>query len=347
MGRFTIITEDATTEVPATVTGDEVRLGPAAVAEATGWTIKPEGLCRGEVCVPRALWVDALAGDEIELGALAAMTGQVVAVDPGEAVAVLVPGADERSSAMASLRAQPFTVDTIDGQPVSLDDFSGRKKLLMTFSSWCGCRYDLPAWEAIHRELEPHGLSILAVAVDEDPEAVRPWTEEADATFPVLLDRDHVITERYSIVNVPTVVWIDEENNLVRPNDVAFGDDQFIEFHGVDSKPHHEALRRWVLDDVAPLSGDEIRAGQVPPSQAHQQARAEYRLALHLLRADNRQAADPHFDRAAELAPLDFTIRRAVMPLRGEDPFFGETFLELYEEWEAAGRPYYVPDATD
>ena len=99
MGRFTIITEDATTEVPATVSGDEVRLGAAATAEATGWTIKPEGLCRGEVCVPRSLWADALDGDEIDLGALATMTGQVVAVDAAEGVAVLVPGADERSSA--------------------------------------------------------------------------------------------------------------------------------------------------------------------------------------------------------------------------------------------------------
>ena len=160
----------------------------------------------------------------------------------------------------------------------------------------------------------------------------------------MLLDRDHVITERYSLVNVPTVVWIDEDDQVVRPNDVAFSDDQFKEFHGIDSKPHLEALRRWVLDDELPLGDpDEVREHQMPPTDDEQRARLEFRLALHLRRDDRTEAADAHFDRAIALAPMDFTIRRAAMPLRGEDPFFGESFLELYEEWEAIGRPYYVP----
>src|SRR5215475_5964434 len=128
----------------------------------------------------------------------------------------------------------------------------------------------------MHAELEPHGLTILAVAVDEDAEAVRPWTDAAEATFPVLLDRDHVITERYSLVNVPTVVWIDEDDQVVRPNDVAFSDDQFKEFHGIDSGPHLDALRRWVTADELPLEdADDVRAHQMPPTDDEQRARLE------------------------------------------------------------------------
>lgn len=136
MERLTIITEDAVTDVAARLSGDRWHLDARAVAEATGWAIKPEGLCRGDVCVPRSLWTDALAGDEIELGTLATMTGQVVALDTTEGVAVLGPGAQRRSSALATLRAEPFTVNTIDGEAVSLADFRGRKKLLVAFASW-------------------------------------------------------------------------------------------------------------------------------------------------------------------------------------------------------------------
>ena len=126
------------------------------------------------------------------------------------------------------------------------------------------------------------------------------------------------------------------------PNDVAFSDDQFKEFHGIDSAPHLAALRRWVTDDELPLTDDDdVRAHQMPPTDDEQRARLEFRIALELRRDGRTEAADAHFDQAIALAPLDFTIRRAVMPLRGQDPFFGEEFLELYEEWEAVGRPYY------
>ena len=49
---------------------------------------------------------------------------------------------------------------------------------------------------------------------------------------------------------------------------------------------------------------------------------------------------------ATELAPLDFTVARAAMPLTGRDPF-GEEFLALYDDWIAAGSPYHGlnPDA--
>jgi len=178
------------------------------------------------------------------------------------------------------------------------------------------------------------------VALDERTEDVAPWAAETP-DLPVLIDRDHVVAELYGIINVPTMVWIDENDRIVRPTTAEFGTDMFVEFHGRSSGPFLEALERWVVDDViASTDSDEIRAGQMLPSPDQMQARAERRLAAHLLRTGAPDAAERHFARAAELAPLDFTIRRGSMPLRGQDPF-GQEFFDFYQEWEAAGSPTY------
>jgi hypothetical protein len=161
-----------------------------------------------------------------------------------------------------------------------------------------------------------------------------------ELTYPLLIDRDHRVAELYGITNVPTTVWIDEEDRIVRPPAIAPADDRYKDFTKIEAELHHEALRRWVRDDVVPMDPDEARGRREPPTPELQAARAERRLAVHLLRAGHDDAAQRHLARALELAPADWSIHRGSMPLRGEDPF-GQAFFDFYEAWEAAGRPGY------
>jgi hypothetical protein len=138
-------------------------------------------------------------------------------------------------------------------------------------------------------------------------------------------------------VNVPTMVWIDERGTIVRPNDVRFGTDMFVALTGRPSAPFLAALRAWVTDGAGTLSADQVRAHQVLPTPAQQEARAEFTLAWHLHRAGRTDAAERHFRRAGELAPGDWTIRRGSLPIRGIDPMASEEFLALWQE----GAPRY------
>lgn len=161
-------------------------------------------------------------------------------------------------------------------------------------------------------------------------------------TFAVALDPDHRFVEAYGVINVPTVVWVDEDGRVVRPHDAQFPDDKLIDFHGKASEPHLDALRRWVIDGEAPLGRAEARRGVRRPTDDEQLARAHQRVAAHLLRSGREEAARRHFEIAGELAPVDWTIRRGKLPLLGDDPFFGDEFLALYQEWQDAGKPGYV-----
>jgi peroxiredoxin len=338
--------DDVTTTVAATNDGARILLDAAALEAATGWVHKPVGLCRGDLCIPTSVRpdltvVDPAGGDDelVDLAVFAELTQQPAVIDVDECVAAFGTPAAVRAEQRTSLAAPDFTVEDLHGRAVGLSDFRGKKKMLVAFASWCGCAYDLPAWQQMQDELADRDFAIIGVAVDEKVEDVTPFTE--DIAFPVLLDRDHVITERYDIRNVPTVVWIDEDDQIVRPNDVAFGTDMFKDFHHIDSDPHHDALRQWVTTGAAPMAPGEVVEKVLVPSDDEQLARVHWRVAMALYRDGRHDAANRHFDRAGELAPHDFTIRRGSMPLRGIDPFLSEEFIELFEGYNAAGRPGY------
>jgi hypothetical protein len=199
----------------------------------------------------------------------------------------------------------------------------------------------------LHDELADQGFTVLGVAIDDSPADVRQWVESI--TFPVLIDPQHVLTELYAISNVPTVIWIDEKDRIVRPNGVAFGTDTFKDFTGVESAPHFEAVRRWVRQGEVPIDADEARQAVGDLSEDEILARLHFRVAAEARRLGDDGTARRHFELAAQLAPHDWTIRRAAMPLIGDDPF-GEKFFAMYSEWQEAGSPYHgilaTPTAT-
>ena len=182
------------------------------------------------------------------------------------------------------------------------------------------------------------------MALDDSPDEVRPWAEPVQ--FPVLIDPAHLLTELYAISNVPTVIWIDEEDRIVRPNGVAFGTDTFKDFTGVEAAPHMDAVRRWARNGELPIGPDEARRAVGDLTEDEVLARLHFRVAAQARRQGNDDAARRHFEEAGRLAPYDWTIRRATLPLVGEDPF-GQKFFDLYGEWEKGGRPYHGLSGTD
>jgi peroxiredoxin len=311
-------------------------IDPADLDEALGWDLKPSGLCQGDVCVPVRDMEALRVGQLLDVSAVAAAVQQPSVVDaPAGLMAVALP-AELRLAALRDLDAPDFTLSDLDGDTHSLSDWAGRKRLLVTFSSWCGCRYDLPGWQALQDELADEGFSVIAVAIDQHADDVRPFT--GGLTIPVLYDPHHLLTELYSISNVPTVVWIDEAGRIVRPNAEAFGTDTFAEFTGAESAPHLDLVRNWVRNGVVPMEEAEAKEAVADLSEDEILARLHFRIAAEAHRRGDAETTRTHVLRAGELAPDDLTIWRAGMPLIGEDPF-GQDFLVRYDEWRAKGSP--------
>jgi len=133
---FTLIDGDRVTQLAAVVAGDSVRIAPAALREATGWELKPEGLCKGNVCVPvrdRAALADPSG---VDLAAFARALDRPIAIDASERAAALGTSAAERSARMATLDAPDFELPDLHGRRHRLSHHRGKKVLLIAYASW-------------------------------------------------------------------------------------------------------------------------------------------------------------------------------------------------------------------
>ncbi|MDN4171986.1 TlpA disulfide reductase family protein [Nocardioides sp. SOB77] len=340
-----LIDVDGAEHLLPTRAGDPLRVDAGVLAAATGWVLKPVGLCRDETCVPllgRTV-ADPEDPDLVDLAAWADALGLLVASDLDDAerpVVALAPSAAARARDLGDGRAPSLVLPDVDGNPVSFDDLSGHKRVLVTWASWCGCRHELAGWQQLQDELADTGLKVFSVALDADPEDSRPWIEAGAPTYPVAVDTAHVTAERYGITNVPSVVWVDEDDRIVKPPTIAPGDDQFVAFTKIGSEQHHDLLRRWAREGQLPASAD---APMPERTDAEQLALAERRVAAHLQRTGRTDAARAHLATAQELAPWDWTVRRGGIMMTGGDPFLGEEFTSFWEEWDASGRPGYTP----
>ena len=115
-------------------TRDGLWMSAADAERVTGWTLKPEGMCRDERCVP--LPAAAVKGGDVDVEAFwQRLGGPVIASQEGDVWALGAP-ADERNAALEGLQAPDFTLPDVDGKPRTLSELRGKKVFLATWASW-------------------------------------------------------------------------------------------------------------------------------------------------------------------------------------------------------------------
>jgi peroxiredoxin len=338
---WTILIDGKRHSVAATLSGEQIWVAAESLRLLLGWEVKGETLCRQDQCISLAAHPGLVSGARIDLVALARLLNMPLAVAPAHQVLSLAESPEQKSALLTGGMAPDFALPDLSGRTHQLSDYRGRKVLLVTWASWCGCREDLPEWQAQHQALAENGLTVITISQDAMVEDAAPYIEAASPDHPALLDSDHIVSHLYGLINVPTVVWVDETGRIARPPRVEHATNRFSFAHGLDCEPHLAALRRWAETGETDFSPDETRRATMKPSLAEQQARAHHALAWHLYQAGATEEANAHWQAAIKLSPHDWTIRRGSMWLRGENPF-GAEFAEAWMEWENAGRPDYA-----
>ncbi|MET0739228.1 MAG: hypothetical protein ABW035_13185 [Acidimicrobiales bacterium] len=129
----TVITDEAR-PTPAEAVDGSVLIDPGDLPGAIGWTLKPEGLCRADECVPVRDRSALFSDDRLDLGRVADALDRPYLVDEG--VAVMGEPRLVRRQATDGLQAPAFTLPDLAGERHALEEWQGRKKLLVAFASW-------------------------------------------------------------------------------------------------------------------------------------------------------------------------------------------------------------------
>ncbi len=122
--------------IAATVGGESVYLPAEAVARELGWTLQPEGLCRGPLCVPVRDAASLATDDGFDLAALAEALERPLVVDLAEGAAALGASVAERSAPLARLEAPDVELPDAAGRLHRISDHRGKKVLLAVHASW-------------------------------------------------------------------------------------------------------------------------------------------------------------------------------------------------------------------
>jgi peroxiredoxin len=115
------------------------------------------------------------------------------------------------------LEAPDFTLPDVEGRPVRLRELRGKLVFLNFWATWCPpCRLEMPSMERLYQTFKETEFAMLAVSIDrQGVEAVKPFVEELQLTFPALLDQKSEVARQYGLRGLPSTYLIDPEGRLI------------------------------------------------------------------------------------------------------------------------------------
>jgi len=109
---------------------DSLTVDPGEFAARTGWHAKPEGLCKGDRCVP----MPSSMGGALDVEAIAERLGMPLLHD--EITGVWVLGPEGGGRALTTAVAPDLRLPDVHGDMFSLSSLRGRKVLIASWASY-------------------------------------------------------------------------------------------------------------------------------------------------------------------------------------------------------------------
>jgi peroxiredoxin len=114
-------------------------------------------------------------------------------------------------------RASNFTLNSLQGEEISLDQYKGKYLLVNFWATWCGpCKMEMPSLEALYQRFKTEEFDILAISNDMfGKTVVEPYIKANNLSFTILLDNQLKVSYQFGVVSLPTTFLIDPQGNII------------------------------------------------------------------------------------------------------------------------------------
>jgi len=118
-----------------------------------------------------------------------------------------------------------FTLKSLKGDNVRLEELRGQVLMVNFWATWCGpCRQEMPILEELYQRYSKAGFTILGINIEnannpEKKKAIDRFAKSKNLSFPVLYDSEKVVVnvleDKYLKKNMgmPTTLFIDRSGN--------------------------------------------------------------------------------------------------------------------------------------
>ena len=121
------------------------------------------------------------------------------------------------TSTLEAQEAPDFTLTDINGDQLSLSDYSGKVIILNFWATWCGpCKMEIPDFIDLQNKYG-EDLVIIGVSLDQNgPKAVVPFAKKYEINYPVVYGNGQVVQDYGGVRGIPTTFIIDRDLNIQR-----------------------------------------------------------------------------------------------------------------------------------
>ena len=131
------------------------------------------------------------------------------------AASLAAAGGATATALQPSTIAPDFTLRSMDGPNLRLQEQRGRVVLVNFWASWCGpCRQEMPHLNKLYDKYRGSGFVLLGVNIDDNARTATELAAKLGLRFPVLLDTDKTVSRLYEMGAMPATVMIDREGRV-------------------------------------------------------------------------------------------------------------------------------------